>query len=316
MEKPSRIRAPQLAEMIKVVKKLVTDGKTAEGLDVAAFEKECGVGQLVSREELEKAILALLDELKLREVCFPPPFPSPFLSRLISTQDGKVKSDEVKKSIGAIWKGLKTRLPWHEPPAAKIVLDSLMENKKEDHTRRQFEEPEAGWGPAENVQKDAKLLEGHLKATGGRVITRFPPEPNGYLHIGHAKAMQLDFGYAKAKGGECIMRFDDTNPEVEKPEYVQAILADVAWMGHKQSRITYASDYFQELYDFAVQLIKKDLAYVDHQTPAEMEEYRAQHKVLPPSPSPSFPSILLSYLRRTPPGATAPSRRASASSRT
>lgn len=113
------------------------------------------------------------------------------------------------------------------------------------------------------------------------MVTRFPPEPNGYLHIGHAKAMQLDFGYAKSNGGECIMRFDDTNPEVEKDEYVQAIQADVAWMGHVPTRTTFASDYFQELYELALSLIHKGFAYVDHQTPAEMEEYRTLHKNSP-----------------------------------
>src|SRR5215472_15942854 len=91
----------------------------------------------------------------------------------------------------------------------------------------------------------------------GRVATRFPPEPNGYLHIGHAKSICLNFGIAVERGGTCNLRFDDTNPTKEDVEYVDAIQEDVEWLGFKWSALYYASDYFEQLYDFAVALIKQ-----------------------------------------------------------
>ena len=104
----------------------------------------------------------------------------------------------------------------------------------------------------------------------GRIQTRFPPEPNGYLHIGHAKAICMDFGVAEKFGGVCNLRFDDTNPEKEDTEYVEAILEDISWLGFKWGQIYYASDYFQQLWDFAVRLIKEGKAYIDEQTSEEI----------------------------------------------
>ncbi len=110
---------------------------------------------------------------------------------------------------------------------------------------------------------------------GGRVVTRFPPEPNGYLHIGHAKAICLDFGIAAEFGGRCHLRFDDTNPTKEEAEYVEAIIEDVRWLGFDWGEHLYfASDYFEQLYEWAVELIKKGLAYVDDLSPDEIREYR------------------------------------------
>jgi glutaminyl-tRNA synthetase len=118
------------------------------------------------------------------------------------------------------------------------------------------------------VNSDVKLRE-HLTATGGRWRTRFPPEPNGYLHIGHAKAMHFDFGVAKKHGGETYLRFDDTNPDAEKQEYIDSILSSVKWLGHEPVKVTYSSDYFDTLHELAVELIKRGKAYVCHQTKAE-----------------------------------------------
>lgn len=115
---------------------------------------------------------------------------------------------------------------------------------------------------------------------GGRVQTRFPPEPNGYLHIGHAKAICLDFGIAAEHDGICNLRFDDTNPSKEDTEYVDSIQEDIEWLGFKWGHIYYASDYFQKLWDFAVDLIKQGKAYVDEQT----SEQIAQQKGTPTQP--------------------------------
>ena len=108
----------------------------------------------------------------------------------------------------------------------------------------------------------------------GRVWTRFPPEPNGYLHIGHAKAICLDFGLADEFGGGTNLRFDDTNPEKEETEYVESIMADVKWLGFEWEGLYYASDYFQQLHDWAVQLIKSGKAYVDDLSAEEIRKHR------------------------------------------
>lgn len=110
---------------------------------------------------------------------------------------------------------------------------------------------------------------------GGRVHTRFPPEPNGYLHIGHAKAICIDFGIARDFGGKCNLRFDDTNPVKEDVEYVESIKEDIRWLGFDwEDREYYASDYFEQLYEFAVKLIKKGKAYVDDLSAEEIRQYR------------------------------------------
>lgn len=109
---------------------------------------------------------------------------------------------------------------------------------------------------------------------GGRMQTRFPPEPNGYLHIGHAKAICMDFGAAEEYGGVCNLRFDDTNPSKENNEYVENILNDIKWLGFKWGSIYYASDYFQKLWDFAVWMIKNGHAYVDEQTAEQIAEQK------------------------------------------
>ena len=108
----------------------------------------------------------------------------------------------------------------------------------------------------------------------GRLVTRFPPEPNGYLHIGHAKSICLNFGVAVERGGKCHLRFDDTNPAKEDVEYVDSIKEDVAWLGFEWDAMFYASDYFDQLYKFAVELIRKDKAYVDELTADETRAYR------------------------------------------
>ena len=106
------------------------------------------------------------------------------------------------------------------------------------------------------------------------VHTRFPPEPNGYLHIGHAKSICLNFGLAEQFGGKCNLRFDDTNPAKEETEYVESIMRDVQWLGFRWNALRFASDYFQQFYEWALELIQAGKAYVDHQTPDEIRETR------------------------------------------
>jgi glutaminyl-tRNA synthetase len=124
---------------------------------------------------------------------------------------------------------------------------------------------------------------------GGRIQTRFPPEPNGYLHIGHAKAICMDFGIAERYNGICNLRFDDTNPSKEDTEYVDSILNDIQWLGFKWGNVYYASDYFQQLWDFAIWMIENGKAYVDEQTSEQIAEQKG---------SPTQPGVASPYRDR------------------
>ena len=119
-----------------------------------------------------------------------------------------------------------------------------------------------------------EFIEEDMRTKEPRVQTRFPPEPNGYLHIGHAKALAIDFGMAERYGGICNLRFDDTNPAKEDVEYVDAIQADIQWLGFRWNEVLFGSSYFDQCYDLAVKLIKKGVAYVDELTKDEMRAYR------------------------------------------
>jgi glutaminyl-tRNA synthetase len=128
--------------------------------------------------------------------------------------------------------------------------------------------------PASNFIR--QIIANDLKdnKNNGKVVTRFPPEPNGYLHIGHAKSICLNFGIAAENNGACNLRFDDTNPEKESDEYVEAIKRDVQWLGFEWSELHHASDYFEQLYNYAVQLIEQGQAYVDSLSAEQIREYR------------------------------------------
>ncbi len=132
-----------------------------------------------------------------------------------------------------------------------------------------------------------QIVEGDLAEgkNGGRIQTRFPPEPNGYIHIGHAKAICMDFGVAEKFGGICNLRFDDTNPTKENTEYVENIMNDIKWLGFHWENVYYASDYFDKLWDFAIWLIEKGLAYVDEQTSEQIAEQKGT-PTQPGRPSP------------------------------
>jgi glutaminyl-tRNA synthetase len=127
---------------------------------------------------------------------------------------------------------------------------------------------------AGNFVRDQIVADQASSRYGGRVATRFPPEPNGYLHIGHAKAICVDFGLAREFGGTCNLRFDDTNPTTEDVEYVEAIQEDIRWLGFDWSALYYASDYFEQTYQLAAKLIEKGKAYVDSLSEEQIREYR------------------------------------------
>jgi len=130
--------------------------------------------------------------------------------------------------------------------------------------------------PVAGYSNTPEQIKKHLAVTKGVPYFRFPPEPNGYLHIGHAKSMNLNFGEAAAHGGVTYLRYDDTNPESEEVEYIQAIEEMVRWLGYNPQWVTFSSDQFEKLHECAVELIKKGLAYVDHSTAEEMHKQRGE----------------------------------------
>ena len=151
-----------------------------------------------------------------------------------------------------------------EPPNSEQISDASKGKKKQAEITAQLD------FIRQIVADDCKTSK-----WGGRVATRFPPEPNGYLHIGHAKSICLNFGIADEFNGRCNLRFDDTNPEKEEQEYVNSIIKDVRWLGFDwQDRLYYASNYFEQMYKYAVQLIKKGKAYVCDLTAEQIREYR------------------------------------------
>jgi glutaminyl-tRNA synthetase len=151
----------------------------------------------------------------------------------------------------------------------QVLGDKQQMNSESESGARPVESPTRS-----NFIRDAIIQDLSEGKHAGRVQTRFPPEPNGYLHIGHAKAICLDFGLAAEFGGKCNLRFDDTNPSKEETEYVESIMEDVRWLGFEWDGLYYASDYFAQLYEWAVQLIKAGKAYVCDLTADEIREYR------------------------------------------
>jgi glutaminyl-tRNA synthetase len=271
----------------------------SESLKVNEFEAACGVGVEVSLENTESAVNEVFEEKKkdiveqryritvgklIADVRSKQPWADPKIvkelidRKLYELLGEKTAADEEKpvkkkkeKPVKAENKTVVEDAPPKQPEEELnpyLIFPSPEENFKV-HTEVFFSDR-----PVLRACNSKELLEKHLKATGGKVLTRFPPEPNGYLHIGHAKAMFVDFGLAKDRGGGCYLRFDDTNPEAEKKEYIDHIKEIVNWMGWEPYKITYTSNYFQQLYDLAVELIRRGHAYVDHQTPDEIKEYR------------------------------------------
>ncbi|KAK9105773.1 hypothetical protein Scep_022617 [Stephania cephalantha] len=262
------------------------------------FEEACGVGIEVSYDEIVAAVSKVLEEnkatlIELRyrvnvgdlfgQVRKMHPWADPKTVKQV--MDGKLyellgertAADDEKPARKKKEKPVKVEVdkvsvvetPSVQPSEEDLNPFTIFPPPEENlkvHTEVFFSD-----GPVLRVCNTKEILEKHLKATGGRVFTRFPPEPNGYLHIGHAKAMFVDFGLAKDRDGCCYLRYDDTNPEAEKKEYIDHIEEIVRWMGWSPFKITYTSDYFQDLHDLAVELIRRGHAYVDHQCTPDVE---------------------------------------------
>ncbi|KAJ9548853.1 hypothetical protein OSB04_021396 [Centaurea solstitialis] len=271
----------------------------SDDLDINKFEEACGVGVEVSLEDMERTVDEIFEEKKsaileqryrtnvgdlFAHVRKKQPWADPKIvkqlidSKLYALLGEKTAADNEKPVKKKKEKPVKVEdkstteeapqaVPSEEELNPYLIFPAPEENYKV-HTEVFFSDR-----PVLRACNSKALLEKHLKITGGKVLTRFPPEPNGYLHIGHAKVscyLYLKF----RKSLDCYSLFDDTNPEAEKKEYIDHIEEIVGWMGWKPFKITYTSDYFQELHDLAVELIRRGHAYVDHQTPDEIKEYR------------------------------------------
>ncbi|RWS09661.1 putative glutamine--tRNA ligase-like protein [Dinothrombium tinctorium] len=274
--------------------------KPAADVDIQQFEANVGVGVNVTPEDIETAVEKVIarhkEELLSKRYQFNVGIILSEARNALKFADGKKLKNEVDLQLLHLLgpktendKIAKSKAP--KPPTktngddnvkvetvaedgAKTIYD-LMRNKTHFHK------------PGENYKtegyvitsKTMELISQHLKATGGKVVTRFPPEPNGILHIGHAKAINVNFGYAKAFDGICYLRYDDTNPEKEEERFVKGIREMVEWLGYKPYKITHSSDYFDQLYEYAIELIKRGKAYVCHQKQEEIKGFNA-----PPSP--------------------------------
>ncbi|XP_071646231.1 probable glutamine--tRNA ligase [Temnothorax longispinosus] len=271
-------------------------------LDITKFEESCGVGVVVLperiEEEVEKIIKAHKDEILEKRYRFNSGPLMQQVRNILKWADGKAIKNEFDVQLLDL---LGPKVDADLAPVPKQVKQPKDKQTKAKKPEVKEEQKETSTGekggaqtiselmktkvhfhkPGENYKTDGyivtpnthNLLQKHLKATGGKVITRFPPEPNGILHIGHAKAININFGYAAAYDGMCYLRYDDTNPEKEEEKFFVGIREMVEWLGYKPAAITHSSDYFEQLYDWAKELIKKGLAYVCHQSSEEIKGF-------------------------------------------
>ncbi len=275
----------QVRAAVKYCDNLVLNqpGATAAATEIDSkyFDPFCGIGVVVSEEAVKAAAVEAVEVH--REALLTQRYAYNFGSVLKTIReredmrwaDRLAMKEAIDAAILALL-GPKTEAD-SVKPAKKAAAPAKEAAKKEanDEEVRSFSGAVLKFHrPGENKQLNAEIMSRHLEATGGRVVTRFPPEPNGFLHIGHAKAINFNFGYAKAHGGITYLRYDDTNPEAEDERYYKAIKENVEWLGFEPYKITYASDNFDQLYEYAIQLIKKGKAYVCHMTPEEIKASR------------------------------------------
>uniref|UniRef100_A0A9J7ZX99 glutamine--tRNA ligase n=1 Tax=Cyprinus carpio carpio TaxID=630221 RepID=A0A9J7ZX99_CYPCA len=273
-----------------------------ENLDRLEFEAACGVGVVVTPEQIEDAVELIIrkhkDQLLAERYRFNMGILMGEARTALKWADGKIVKNEVDMQVLHLL-GPKTEADLEKKPKAakpkaaeKDVKIEQVVNGEANTEGKSLMEQLRGEAlkfhkPGENYKTEGyvvtpntmNLLKKHLEETGGQVRTRFPPEPNGILHIGHAKAINFNFGYAKANNGICFLRYDDTNPEKEEEKYFTAIKEMVEWLGYKPYAVTHASDQFQLLYDLAVDLIRRGHAYVCHQRGEELKGHN-----IPPSP--------------------------------
>lgn len=267
----------QVAEALKYVESSGTSFKQEE------FEIFAGVGQEVSPEDTKRIIVEYMNSIK---------------------DEIEINRYKIVPNLLANARQL-SALKWASPALFKPIIDAEIlemigpkderdvvkkEKKKkepaanakkeiravEEKQRNMFTEGFLGdlHKAGEEPQKWDDVIQAHRDFIKGRVYTRFPPEPNGFLHIGHSKAIMVNFGFAAYNNGHCYLRYDDTNPEAEEQVYIDSILRCVKWLGFAPWKITYSSDYFDQLYALAEKLITSGYAYVDHSTPEQVKMQR------------------------------------------
>lgn len=242
------------------------------------FEAECGIGVDVKPEEITENVKKAFEEESIKTAIQQKGKKAALglILNLVKTYKNMkfANSGLIIAEVNKVLSTLPDNAPVKKEKAKKEKKEEVVQEKKEEEIDfagivAKFPTPE------QNALNNApEIQEKQMKETGGCFMTRFPPEPNGWIHIGHAKAMYLDFGLAELKGGKCYMRLDDTNPSKEKDEYIEGIKSDVNWMGFHWWKITHTSDYFHQLHEYAIKLIKDGLAYVCHQTKEEVKESR------------------------------------------
>ncbi|CAF0815654.1 unnamed protein product [Rotaria sordida] len=268
-----------------------------EPIDHKALEANAGIGVTVTPEEIECTIEEIITQNKTKLLEQRYDFPVGSLlgeaRKRLPWADGKAVKAEMDVQLldllGPNDQSTKSTTPKQnttKPSTGKAKLTTTTNNDVRENGETNLFSDLSGEAlnfhkPGENYKtegyvmtpKTMDLLREHLKQTGGRVITRFPPEPNGILHIGHAKAINFNFGYAKANNGICYLRYDDTNPEKEEEKFFTGILDIIQWLGYKPYNITHASDYFDQLYEWAKELIRRGDAYICHQKGDELKGY-------------------------------------------
>nr|AAH49420.1 Glutaminyl-tRNA synthetase [Danio rerio] len=298
---------PQFLTKYIISRKITTELQLSAALDFVKshpqgdvdqhkFEVACGVGMVVTPEQIEDAVELIIrkhkDQLLAERYRFNMGILMGEARATLKWADGKIVKNEVDMQVLHLLgpkteadlekksKAVKPKAPEKDvkiEQASAVNGDGNIENKSLMEQLRgealKFHKPGENYKTEGYVvtPNTMNLLKKHLEETGGQVRTRFPPEPNGILHIGHAKAINFNFGFAKANNGICFLRYDDTNPEKEEEKYFTAIKDMVEWLGYEPYAVTHASDNFQRLYNLAVDLIRRGHAYVCHQRGEELK---------------------------------------------
>ncbi|KAI7851936.1 tRNA synthetases class I, catalytic domain-containing protein [Circinella umbellata] len=284
----SKIMAGDLKSADQVTAAIKYAEDCPETISIDAFNEAAGVGIVVTPEQIKSAVADYITANKDNIVenryrVLGPSLANTRKSAALRWADGVAVKNELEAQFLALLgpkderdaPQKKKKKEKKEPAQQQQKKKAAEEEKPVDLSNMFFEGEISKLHKAGgNKQIKPELMEEHLKRTGGKVVTRFPPEPNGYLHIGHAKAINVNFGYAKAHNGITYLRYDDTNPEAEEEKYFLSILETVQWLGFEPFKITYSSDYFQELYELAIKLIKKGLAYTCQCTGEEIHAHR------------------------------------------
>ena len=294
--------------------------KGEEEIDTKEFENLTGIGVKISPDDIRKEVVELikskLDLIKKQRYNYPALnliydlknkftfFDNKLAKEIINEEINKVlggkneeelKEEKLRKEFEELKAKQKKEKKNFSEEDKKKMQQIKEELKKYDEKAKKLKEESKEEEEETETDKLSKLmardmksslnppelLKKHLEATGGKIITRFPPEPNGYLHLGHAKAMRFCFTSASKNGGHCYLRLDDTNPEKENKEFIESVKENVNWLGYKPWKVTFASDYLQPLYEIALKLIRKGLAYVDNLSKEEISEYREKKRDSP-----------------------------------